>query len=165
MRLGALFRLAFASAPALALTSPHIANSPAHSSKGTPSRLRAKARNDALTVCKRTVSGAISLPSRGTFHLSLTVLVHYRSLGSSQPYEVGLANSYGISRAPYYLGTPPRGRSVFDYRAITFFGRTFQTVRLTAGFVTPRPSRCWIKRAPRPPYGNATELLHHRGLG
>ena len=24
------------------------------------------------------VSGTISLPSRGTFHLSLTVLVHYR---------------------------------------------------------------------------------------
>jgi hypothetical protein len=26
------------------------------------------------TACKRTVSGTISLPSRGTFHLSLTVL-------------------------------------------------------------------------------------------
>jgi len=38
-----------------------------------------KNADDALTVCKPTVSGAISLPSRGTFHLSLTVLVHYRS--------------------------------------------------------------------------------------
>ena len=27
------------------------------------------------------VSGSLSLPSRGTFHLSLTVLVHYRSSG------------------------------------------------------------------------------------
>ena len=54
-------------------------NSPAHSSKGTPSRLWAEAHNDALTACKPTVSGTISLPSRGTFHLSLTVLVHYRS--------------------------------------------------------------------------------------
>ena len=27
------------------------------------------------------VSGSISFPSRGAFHLSLTVLVHYRSLG------------------------------------------------------------------------------------
>src|ERR1041384_549288 len=36
----------------------------------------------APTVCRHTVSGAISLPSRGTFHLSLTVLVHYRSPGS-----------------------------------------------------------------------------------
>src|ERR687896_513631 len=33
----ALFRLAFATATALALTSPRTANSPAHSSKGMPS--------------------------------------------------------------------------------------------------------------------------------
>jgi hypothetical protein len=52
-------------------------NSQAHSSKGTPSR--PAYADDALTVCKPTVSGTISLPSRGTFHLSLTVLVHYRS--------------------------------------------------------------------------------------
>jgi len=37
---------------------------------------------DASTACKLTVSVSISLPSRGSFHLSLTVLVHYRSLGS-----------------------------------------------------------------------------------
>ena len=34
------------------------------------------------TDCKHTVSGSLSLPSRGAFHLSLTVLVHYRSPGS-----------------------------------------------------------------------------------
>jgi hypothetical protein len=33
----------------------------------------------APTDCKHTVSGSISLPSRGAFHLSLTVLFHYRS--------------------------------------------------------------------------------------
>ena len=54
-------------------------NSLAHSSKGTLSRLIDKSMNDALTVCKPTVSGTISLPSRGAFHLSLTVLVRYRS--------------------------------------------------------------------------------------
>src|SRR5438094_1746793 len=54
-------------------------NSPAHSSKRTPSRLPPESGNDARTVCKPTVSGTISLPSRGTFHLSLTVLVRYRS--------------------------------------------------------------------------------------
>ena len=58
-------------------------NSLAHSSKGTPSRPAGEPTDDALTACKRTGSGTISLPSRGTFHLSLTVLVHYRSLGSS----------------------------------------------------------------------------------
>ena len=36
----------------------------------------------ALTACRHTVSGTLSLPSRGTFHLSLTVLVRYRSPGS-----------------------------------------------------------------------------------
>ena len=30
--------------------------------------------HSALTACRHTVSGSISLPSRGTFHLSLTVL-------------------------------------------------------------------------------------------
>src|SRR5215213_7672691 len=55
-------------------------NSPAHSSKGAPSRTAGpKPDDDALTACKPTVSGSISLPSRGTFHPSLTVLVHYRS--------------------------------------------------------------------------------------
>ena len=33
----------------------------------------------APTACRQTVSGTISLPSRGAFHRSLTVLVHYRS--------------------------------------------------------------------------------------
>ncbi len=32
-----------------------------------------------MTCCRHTVSGSISLPFRGAFHLSLTVLVHYRS--------------------------------------------------------------------------------------
>ena len=53
-------------------------NSLAHSSKGTPSR-PGQSPDDALTDCKPTVSGTISLPSRGAFHLSLTVLVRYRS--------------------------------------------------------------------------------------
>ena len=38
-------------------------------------------RHGAVTACKHTVSGTISLPSRGAFHLSLTVLVRYRSAG------------------------------------------------------------------------------------
>ena len=43
--------------------------------------LRPEGRHRAVTACKHTVSGTISLPSRGAFHLSLTVLVHYRSAG------------------------------------------------------------------------------------
>jgi hypothetical protein len=77
----ALFRLAFATATPHGLTLPRNANSQAHSSKGTRSRL-CSGHSDAPTACRRAVSGTISLPSRGTFHLSLTVLVRYRSPGS-----------------------------------------------------------------------------------
>lgn len=73
----ALFGLAFATASPHGLTSPHtitrrliLQKARCHTYKGAP------------TVCKQTVSGTISLPSRGTFHLSLTVLVRYRSSGS-----------------------------------------------------------------------------------
>src|SRR6185312_12052157 len=86
----ALFRLAFATATPHGLTSPRSTNSQAHSSKGTPSPQKAP------TDCRHTVSGTISLPSRGTFHLSLTVLVRYRSPGSIQPYQVVLADSQQI---------------------------------------------------------------------
>src|ERR1043166_9614516 len=55
----------------------------------------------APTDCRQTVSGTISLPSRGTFHLSLTVLVRYRSPGSIQAYQVVLADY----RSPPLLGT------------------------------------------------------------
>ena len=56
-------------------------NSPDHSTKGTPSprhRPRRDGTSRALTACKCRVSGSISFPLRGAFHLSLTVLVRYR---------------------------------------------------------------------------------------
>ena len=80
MRLNALFRLAFAPAPPLGLTLPRTVTRWLILQKARHHGLRVLERaNDALTVCKPTVSGTISLPSRGAFHLSLTVLVHYRS--------------------------------------------------------------------------------------
>ena len=72
MRLYALFRLAFAAATPLRVNLATHRNSQAHSSKGTPSW--PPEGDDTLTACKPTVSGTISLPSRGTFHHSLTVL-------------------------------------------------------------------------------------------
>ena len=69
-----LFTLAFTSASGITpLTKRHTANSLARSTKSTQSPRRAP------THYKHTVSGTISSPSRGAFHLSLTVLVHYRS--------------------------------------------------------------------------------------
>ena len=51
----------------------HAINSLDRSTKSTPSPRRAP------TPCTHTISGSISLPFRGSFNLSLTVLVHYRS--------------------------------------------------------------------------------------
>src|SRR5258708_20669661 len=57
----ALFGLAFATATPHGLTSPHTANSQAHSSKGTLSRLASDKSNasGAPTACRHTVSGTL----------------------------------------------------------------------------------------------------------
>src|ERR671916_1768687 len=145
MRLNALFRLAFATAPPHGLTSPHATNSQAHSSKGTPSPRKAP------TDCRRTVSGTISLPSRGTFHHSLTVLVRYRSPGSIQPYQVVLADSRQISGVRRYSRTPTRRSHAFVYRTLTVYGQLSHTVRLTNDFITShmRVSTCTRVSQPR----------------
>ena len=59
----------------------------------------------APTARGRTVSGAVSLPSRGAFHLSLTVLVRYRSQGSVQGWMVVHPASDRVPRARPYSGT------------------------------------------------------------
>ena len=58
----------------------------------------------APTARGRTVSGTVSLPSRGAFHLSLTVLVRYRSQGSTQAWMVVHPGSDRVSRARPYSG-------------------------------------------------------------
>ncbi len=55
-------------------------HSPDHSTKGTPSALGGTLPQWPLTAGEYAGSGSISSPLRGAFHLSLTVLVHYRSL-------------------------------------------------------------------------------------
>ena len=66
----ALLRLAFASAPYLKyLTLHHIATR-----WPVLQKVRSHLQLLAPTVCKHMVSGSFSLPSRGSFHLSLTVL-------------------------------------------------------------------------------------------
>src|SRR6187551_3284050 len=74
-------------------------------------------------------------PHRGSFHLSLTVLVHYRSPGSIYPYEIFLVVSRGISRVPRYSGTRREPVTVV-YRAVTVSGRSFQIVRLCDWLLT-----------------------------
>ena len=64
-------------------------------------------------------------PVRGAFHLSLTVLVHYRSLSSIQPYQMVLADSDRISRVPPYSGYC-QDCIAYLYGTVTLFGRLFQ---------------------------------------
>ena len=61
-----------------------------------------------MSACKHKVSGTVSLPSRGAFHLSLTVLVRYRSQGSTQAWMVVHPGSDRVSRARPYSGTASR---------------------------------------------------------
>ena len=98
-----LLRLAFATHTPHGLCSPPATDSQTHFSIGTPSP-----HKEAPTVCGRTVSGTVSLPSRGAFHLSLTVLVRYRSQGSTQAWMVVHPGSDRVSRARPYSGTASR---------------------------------------------------------
>ena len=72
----ALLGLGLPSAPYLkVLNLASQRNSPDRSTKSTPSTVRYPAGYHwCSTVCKHRVSGSLSLPSRGPFHLSFTVL-------------------------------------------------------------------------------------------
>src|SRR5436189_5833179 len=61
--------------------------------------------HSASTACRHTISGSFHSPSRGSFRLSLMVLVHYRSSGSIQPWKMVLPDSHRVARAPWYSGT------------------------------------------------------------
>ena len=116
-------RFRFGSLPSL--TSPPASNSLAHSTKGTPSQ-----REAAPTARGRTVSGTVSLPSRGAFHLSLTVLVRYRSQESIQAWMVVHPDSDRVPRARPYSGTRSAARVGCAYGAVTLCRRPSQAVRL-----------------------------------
>src|SRR4029077_15776392 len=114
-------------------------NSPAHSTKGTPSACATPRRVSHLGLLQFVgprFQVSISLPAWGAFHLSLTVLFtighqEYLALHS------GLCGFPQDSACPGVLGCRSGDRSAFAYRAVTFCGAGFHQLRLTAGFVTP----------------------------
>ena len=137
-------------------------NSLAHSTKGTPSPRRA-----APTACRRTVSGTVSLPSRGAFHLSLTVLVHYRSQESIQPWRVVPPASHRVSRVRRYSGVARRSPLRLRLRGwLPSAARPSRRVRLPCGFLTARPA-LWPgpRAAPQPPCSNPQRVCACMGLG
>ena len=131
--------------PALTLvnhaTSMH---SPDHSTKGTPSALGGTIPQWPLTAGEDVVSGSLSSPSRGAFHLSLTVLVHYRSLTvfSLGEWSPPLPTRLHVSRGTQDPSLP---LLIFLYGILTLCDRAFQPVRvIVAGIVLvlkPQPLR------------------------
>ncbi len=110
-------------------------------------------KSRALTDCKRTVSGTISLPSRGTFHHSLTVLIRYRSLRSIQAYRVVPADSQQIPRARCYSGKHSTGAVKFSSTGLSPTTADHpRPLQLTQQFLTPAHHGGDEKKRPTTPH-------------
>ena len=136
----ALFRLAFAPAPPHGLTwLEGVTRRPIMQKvRSRPATGVAPRRTGLLPLVDIRVQVLFHSPHRGAFHLSLTVLVHYRSLARIEPWKVGLPASHRPSRTPWYSGTEPKEAADFGYRALTVSGRPFQSVPLASSLLTPR---------------------------
>src|SRR5687768_16685540 len=164
MRLFALFGLAFASASSEDLTLPRTANSPAHSSKGTPSPalvaqygLRQLVGSRFQVLFHSPPGVLFTFPSRYWFTIGRQGVLSLR--GWSPQIHTGFPGSRATREHH------DRVRSPFAYRAVTSYGGPFHGLRLDVGFVTLRILRRGSMWVPRPRRGNAVGLFHHTGLG
>ena len=128
-------RFRFGSA-ALPLNLATQRNSPARSTKSTTSHACG-----ALSACKHTVSGSLSLPSRGAFHLSLTVLfaIGHMVVFSLRRWASFLPSGFLVSRR---TPDPPPPSHNFAYGIVTLFDRAFHrssaiVIRASRGVLTP----------------------------
>ena len=78
-------------------------------------------------ACKHKVSGSFSLPSRGPFHLSLTVLFAIGHWVVFRLGGVGPPASYRVSRVRYYSGAICVSLT-FVYGSFTLFAMLFQNI-------------------------------------
>ena len=110
----------------LALNLAAYRNSPVRSTKSTRSHL-----DRASSACKHRVSGSISLPSRGPFHLSLTVLcaIGHQVVFSLGGWSLLLPAGFLVSCGTLGLGSLSHG---FVYGALTLSGGTFQSSSTTS---------------------------------
>ena len=92
-----------------------------------------KARRHRTSLLRPLVSTRFQVlfhsPVRGSFHLSLTVLVHYRSLSSIQPYQMVLVDSHKASPTSRYSGYQPNA-FLYVYGTITLYRATSQQLQL-----------------------------------
>ena len=105
MHLNALLTLAFTSPPPIGLNLVHPVSRRIMLQEARHHPVQV---HRAVTACKRTVSRSISLPSRGAFHLSLTVLVHYRSVGifSLTGWSPWIHSRFHVTRVTQVLTKP-----------------------------------------------------------
>jgi hypothetical protein len=123
-------------------------------------------RRRALTACRHTVSGTISLPSRGTFHHSLTVLIRYRSSEGIQAYRVVSADSQQISRARCYSGTLIKAGVGFSRTGLSpsTAGHPKTTSANHDTFSLPSRKVVLDKKVPQPRTHNPYPVSHAYGL-
>ena len=158
MRLDALIGLAFATTTPHGLTSPHTTNSQAHFSIGTPSPHRAP------TACRQPVSGTISLPSRGTFHHSLTVL---SAIGHQEVFRLSgwarqIHTRFQESRTTWESVHGVRNLRLQGYYLLC---RTFpESFDFITHFLLHDRSTARSKQTPQPCVRNACQLSHTRSL-
>src|SRR5699024_2513377 len=157
----ALFRLAFASAPCLPLNLAYDRNSPVHSTKGTPSpinglRLLVSTRFQDLF---HSPSGVLfTFPSRYWFTIGHSGVFSLERWSSQIPTE------FLVFRRTQ---DPLRRKFPFDYRAVTFFGWSIQTIHLRNFLITPdgvsynpRRQAFWFRLIPfRSPLLGKSRLL------
>jgi hypothetical protein len=129
MRLNALFRLAFASAPSFSdLTSPHTSNSSAHSSKGTPLGYRtAEAEPATPSDC---------LWARGFRYYFTPLIGVLFTFPSRYSFTIGRQEYLALDGGPpgfpherpstWYSGGGSRSSIAFAYGAVTLSGVPFQ---------------------------------------
>ena len=110
------------------------------------------------TACRHTVSGSVSLAVRRAFHLSLTVLVHYRSRTSILALEggpPGFRQGFTCPAVLRYRSHKPGW--CFVYRTLTLSRGAFQPTSTTlpaiAGYAphwpyNPREHAPWFRLVP-----------------
>ena len=89
---------------------------------------RSKTLSRSSSVCKLAISRSFSLPSQGSFHLSLAVL-----------FSIGHAGIFCLTRWSSQIHTKfhvldatrdKEQKEIFGYKTITFYGRIFQFFHL-----------------------------------
>ena len=105
----------------------------------------------ALTACRHTVSGSISLPSRGSFHLSLTVLLRYQSpnVFSLTRWSSQIHPGFHVSRTTRDPATPINLFRLQDFHPLwSNFPERF-VYKFTVGWRCPTtPAKRWFRLIP-----------------